>query len=626
VDQNLPSFKESTVMQKIIFIIAIVFSLVSLYFGFSPEASVLQQAIHLMFASAIIFLLSKPAIKAVKVFDILVMICTTFSAMYLILNFEAISWRAGDLNTLDLTMGAITIFSVLYATKKIIGWSLPIIAIVFILYALFGRYFPGMFQHGGYDISRIIGHIYLTEDGIYGSPLKASATLVIFFLIFSSFYERAGGGNLVIQLANAMFGWLRGGPAKVAVVASSLFGSISGSAVANVVGTGALTIPLMKKTGYNAHFAGAVEAVSSTGGQIMPPIMGAAAFIMAEMLGIPYSEIVIAAIIPAILYYLALFIMVHYEAKRLGLQKVDKSTLPSTKQVLIDSGHMLVPLFVLVYLLVFLHYSPARAALITLGVILIFSMLRKGTRLGINGFFESLRNGSLGVLQVALACACAGIIVGIFSLTGLGLKMSHILINLSGGSMVILLILTALTSIILGMGMPTVGAYLVLAILIAPTLIDAGFNPVAAHLFIFYFGNISNVTPPVALAAYAAAGLAGSNASKTGWTATRLAVSGFIIPFMFIFNEELLLEGSTTEIIYIVLTSLIGIAFLSIALQGYFSTNIGLTEKILLIVASIMLINPELITSICGITLGIIVLFWNVTKGKKATATANINL
>lgn len=606
-------------MQKAAFIIATIFALTSLYFGLSPQAGIIQQVVHLMFAIIIVLLFYQNGKKTIvgivtQFVDLIVLIMITCSMLYLLINFESIVWRAGNLNTLDLVAGGVTIFAVLYGTKKVIGWSLPIIASVFILYAVFGRHVPGPFQHGGYSLDRIIGHVYLTEDGIFGSPLQASATLVIFFLIFSSFYERAGGSNLVIQLANSLFGWMKGGPAKVSVAASSLFGSISGSAVANVAGTGAVTIPLMKRTGYKPHFSGAVEAVSSTGGQFMPPIMGAAAFIMAEMLGISYVEVIIAAIVPAILYYFTLFIVVHLEAKRLDLSKISKSELPPLKSVLLDYGHMIIPLIILVYLLVFLHYSPARAALIAVGLTVLVSFLRKSTRLNIRLIFDSLRSASMSVLQVALACACAGIVVGVFALTGLGMKLSHILIDLAGGSLLLLLILTAVTSIILGMGMPTVGAYLVLAILIAPVLIDAGFHPIAAHLFIFYFGNMSNITPPVALASFAASGLAKANISKTSWTATRLAVAGFILPFMFIYNQELMLVGNFIDIARVVFFTGTGIVFLAIGLQKYFLTTLGRMEQVILIVASIMLISPEVITSIIGIVLGVAILINNKRK------------
>jgi len=612
------------VIMKIAYGVAVFFSVLSLYFGLEPQATMVPPVMHLMLSITLVLLTQIPIgeKKSLKniligVLDLVFLVSAIYASLYIIINYTAIAFSVGAFDQKTLLVGALIILSVLYGTIRLIGWPLPLIAMFFLFYAYFGRQFPGLFQHGGYPLERIIGHIFFTEDGIYGIPLRTSANLVIFFLIFSSFYEKTKGGDFVIDLANASVGFLRGGAAKVAVVASGFFGSISGAATSNVVGTGAITIPLMKRLGYQPHFAGAVEAVASTGGQIMPPIMGTAAFIMAEMLGVRYVEVVKTAIVPAFLYFFAVFIVVHLEALRLDIKGIDRSELPPITGVFIKSGHMAIPLLVLVYLLIILQWSPGRSAIFGTFAAIIVCFLREHTRLDFRTFFDSLNLGAMRVLQVALACGCAGIVVGVFALTGLGLKLSHILIELSGGQLHWLLMLTAITSIILGMGMPTVGAYLVLAILIAPTLIRMGVDPIAAHLFVFYFGNMSMVTPPVCLAAFAAAGIAGSNANKTAWTATRLAITAFILPFMFVYGSGLILQGTTSEIIITIATSMLGITFLAAGLQRYLFCNLKIYESVFFVAVAIKLIQPALLTDSIGLALGAIVVFYNYQRFKR---------
>ncbi len=631
--QDTTEGSEASFLKKVIiktaYGIAVLFSVISLYFGLVPQASIIPPVIHLMFSLTLVLLINIPVGEKksfkniiVGALDLVFLVGAIYSSLYIIINYTAIAFSVGDFDQHTLFVGGVIILSVIYGTIRLIGWPLPIIAIFFLTYAYFGRQFPGLFQHGGYPVERIIGHIFFTEDGIYGIPLRTSANLVIFFLIFSSFYEKTRGGDFVIDVANASVGFLRGGAAKVAVVASGFFGSISGAATSNVVGTGAITIPLMKRLGYQPHFAAAVEAVASTGGQIMPPIMGTAAFIMAEMLGVRYVEVVRAAIVPAFLYFFAVFIVVHLEAVRLGIKGIDKSELSPIKSVFYKSGHMAIPLLVLIYLLIILQWSPGRSAIFGAFATVIICFLREHTRLDLRSFFDSLNLGSMRVLQVALACGCAGIVVGVFALTGLGLKLSHILIELSGGQLHWLLMLTAITSIILGMGMPTVGAYLVLAILIAPTLIRMGVDPIAAHLFVFYFGNMSMVTPPVCLAAFAAAGIAGSNANKTAWTATRLAITAFILPFMFVYGPGLILQGTVTEIIITVTTSMIGITFLAVGLQRYLFCNLKIYESIFFVAVAIKLIQPNILTDSIGLALGLILVAFNYYRSRKTKTLA----
>lgn len=620
----LPSFSESSIRQKLLYLVAVTFSLVSLYFGIVPKPGIVQQAIHLCFVFVLTFSLLPPSFSWRSVRDLtsaalnlLFLAIGPVSLLYLILNYETVVGQAGQLSTATLLAGAGTITSVIYAAKKTLGWTMPVLAVALLAYAVFGPELPGPLRHGGYALDQVISFLFISANGIFGSPLKASATLVIFFLLFSAFFERAGGGNLVIDLANSLVGWVRGGPAKVAVVASGLFGSISGSAVANVAGTGSITIPMMKRIGYKARFAGAVEAAASTGGQYMPPIMGAAAFIMAEILGVPYGNIVIAAAVPALLYFLVILLAVDLETRRLGVARVKRSELPSIRETLVRYGHMLIPLGALIYMLVFLRYSPARSAMVTVVLIVVTSLLRRQTRLGPGRIMESLRNGAVGILQVAAACACAGIVVGIFSLTGLGLKLSFLLIDLSGGSILVLLMLTAVASIILGMGMPTVGAYLVLALLIAPILIEAGVNPIAAHLFIFYFGNLSNVTPPVALAAYTAAGLSGGSPLRTGVTASRLALAAFIIPFLFVYSNGLILQGDLGDIVYAVMPAVLGVVSLAIAMSGYLRGRLVIPERVALVAGAVTLVHVWLISDVVGVFLCLGAVASNVWRGRK---------
>jgi TRAP transporter 4TM/12TM fusion protein len=419
-----------------------------------------------------------------------------------------------------------------------------IVASSFLVYAYFGAYFPGFLSHRGYSIERIVSHMYFTTEGILGIPLGVSATFVFLFVLFGAFLEKTGIGKLFIDIADAIAGWASGGPAKVAVITSALEGTISGSSVANTVGSGSFTIPMMKKLGYRPEFAGAVEAAASTGGQIMPPVMGAAAFLMAEFIGIPYIDIAKAAAIPACLYFAGIFIEVHFEAKRCGLKGKAWDQIPRTWTVLKERGHLFVPLIAIIYILTE-GFTPSRAALVGLVLSVVAGALKKATRMSVPEIFNALETGARGALGVAIACATAGIIVGVVTLTGLGLKMANGLIDLSGGYMLPTLFFTMITSLILGMGVPTTANYVITATMCAPAVVMLGVPKLAAHLFVFYFGIIADITPPVALAAYAGAGIARANPFKTGVTASKLAIAAFIIPYIFVLNPAMVLIGTT---------------------------------------------------------------------------------
>ena len=609
----------------IISIIAISMSAFQFYTGgFGLWLALKQRALHLAFALALIFLLypsTKKGIDSEKdkipFFDIILAIVGAATSLYLIIYYKELVFRAGLPSTIDLIMGGITILLVLEATRRAIGPELPIVVIVFLLYAYFGPYMPGYFAHRGYSLERIIEHLYMQTEGIYGIPLGVSSSFVFLFILFGAVLNKTGMGKFFIDLSMALAGHTTGGPAKVAVIASGFMGSVSGSSVANVVTTGSFTIPLMKSIGYKKDFAGAVEAAASTGGQIMPPVMGAAAFVMSEFLEIPYIKIAAAAVIPAIIYYVAVMIMVHLEACKYGLKGLPRERLPKTKQVLKEKGHLILPLLGLVYLLV-RGYTALFAAFWAFVMSLAASMVKKETRLDLKNFLGAFEDGAKGALGVASACACAGMVVGVTTLTGFGLKIASGIVALGGGKVLPTLFFTMIASIILGMGLPTTAKYIILAIMAAPALIQLGVLPLAAHMFILYFGVIADLTPPVAVAAYAGAGIAGGNTMRTGFNAVKLAVAGFIIPFVFAINPALMgLGGSPLLTIQLTVTSLTGVLALGAATSGFLLVKTEFYERIILFAIAILLISPDLLTDILGVAGVLFILFLQYRKLKK---------
>jgi len=580
--------------------------------------AILQRAVHLMFAMVLAFLLwpaSKPGRKdRIPWYDLGLAALGAAVCLYHVIEYEAIILRAGIPNALDLYFGTVAILLVLEITRRAVGPELPILATVFLAYAHLGPYFPSPLNHRGYSLRSIVEHLYLTTEGIFGIPLGVSATFVFLFILYGAFLEKTGVGQFFIDVAFAITGHLRGGPAKAAVLASGLLGSISGSSVANTVTTGAFTIPAMLRVGYRREFAGAVEAAASTGGQIMPPVMGAAAFIMAEMTGISYLSIIAAAAIPAILYFLAVGTAVHLEAVKTGLRGLPRASLPRLGATLRRSWHLLVPLFTIVYFLM-VGRSPFWAAFQSINIAVVVALsatlLRRDWVSGlqlVRGIPGALENGARNAIGVAAACACAGIIVGVVTLTGLGLRFAHLVVALGRGHLLLTLFLTMVASLILGMGLPTTAKYIVLATMAAPALLELGVPLIAAHLFILYFGIIADVTPPVALAAYAGAGIAGGNPMQTGVTALKLAAAGFLIPYMFVLSPDLILVDVTwVQALHSSVTALIGIAALAIAVHGHFVTSAHTHERLLLLVAALGLIDPGLLTDTIGIaSLGIV--------------------
>jgi TRAP transporter 4TM/12TM fusion protein len=598
------------IINPLITFIAILMSVYHLYaasFG-APEA-MMHRSIHLLFTLLLILLVgmvSRPIQdKKRLLFDGTLLFLTLASLGHLFLNYEYVVTRYSYVQSLthwDFVMGIILTLILLEASRRVIGWALPITAACFLLYGIFGQNFPGLMRHTGLSLETIVDQLYLTTEGIFGIPLGVSATYVILFVIFGAFLEESGTGQFFMNFANSVVGGTRGGPGKISCISSALFGTISGSAVANVMVDGWLTIPLMKRTGFNKDFAAAVEATASTGGQIMPPVMGAAAFVIAEYTGIPYIQICLHAAIPALLYYFALFMAIHFEAGRTGLRGIPKEERPRFQSVILASGHLFFPLVVIVYFMM-VGYTPMYACIYaTLSVVLI-SFLKKETRMGIRKILKALEFGAKNMLPVAAACACAGIIIGIINLTGLGLKFTSLILFIAGNSLAPALIFTMLAGIILGMGLPTTAAYIVQAALLIPALIKLGVPIIAAHLFVFYFAIISAITPPVAMAVYAAAGISGSNLWRTGLQAVRIGATGFIIPYMFVYGPSLLMIGSIWTILTTLLSASLGVMALSAGLMGWFIKETSLIERGMLIVGAVLLIKPGLLTDVIGFTL-----------------------
>lgn len=590
--------------------------------AFAPQ---IQRSVHLGFVLTLIYLLYPARADGDRHklvwYDVILALAGAAVCVYIIWNYDTIVMEADVPGTWDFIMGGLAIVLVLEATRRIVGLPIALVALVFLLYAKFGAYIPGMLGHRGFSFSRIISHMYLTTEGIFGMPLGVSASFVFLFILFGAFLHSTGLGKFFIDLALAAAGRYVGGPAKVAVLASGFFGTISGSSVANTVSTGTFTIPLMKSVGYRGAFAGAVEAASSTGGQIMPPIMGAAAFIMAQFLGVGYVEIAKAALIPAVLYYLAVGFMVHMEAKRLGLKGIPKERLPHTWHVLREGGYLLIPIFVLIYLLI-QGYTPLKSAYYCILSTVIISVVANNWKAWQGASYnneseasallecnvatskdilQAMENGARLALGVAAACACTGLVIGVVTLTGMGLKLANTIVMLSGGSFMLTLLFTMCASIILGMGLPTTAKYIVLATIAAPAIQTFGVPALAAHLFIMYFGILADLTPPVALAAYAAAGIARSDPNATGFMAVKMALAGFLIPYIFCYNPGLLMINATSaEIAFYVITAAVGIASLSFASVGYWMRNLYLWERLPLIGAAIALIFPGLYTDLIG--------------------------
>ncbi|MEI0491085.1 TRAP transporter permease [Brachyspira intermedia] len=620
----------------LIIAISVVFCLFQLYSILSGKITAqIVRATHLSFVMLLAYLLfpMKKDMPKDKLpwYDVILAVIGAASWAYISFNFEALIRRAGIYTTTDIIIGIIGILLVFEACRRIVGLPILIISIVFIIYALFGAYAPGFLNHRGYSLQRLVSHLFYNTEGIMGTPIGASATFIFLFIFFGALLDKTGIGQFFIDICNAIAGGFDGGPAKVAVLTSAMFGTVSGSSVSNTVGTGSFTIPMMKSLGYRPEFAGAVEASASTGGQLMPPIMGAASFLMAESLGIPYMEVAKAAIIPAILYFTGIFIMVHLEAKKTGLKGLSRDSLPKIGELLMKKGYLVIPLATIIYFFV-LGKTAIYAGLmgiIAAGLVAIVNsivdiIMKRQVSFGFKDLIDVFVNAARNIISVAIACAMAGIIIGVITLTGLGLKIGAGLISISGGIPLLLLFLTMVSSIILGMGVPTTANYLITSTIAASAIIGLGYEPLAAHMFVFYFGIIADVTPPVALAAMAGAAIAKSDPLKTGIKATKLSIGAFIIPYMFIFNPDILMINTTiADVIPILITSLIGMFGVSAGLEGYVFRKCKAYERILFIIAGLLSIYPEFYSDIIGIAIiAILVIIQIATKNKINTAAA----
>ncbi|NLY21208.1 MAG: TRAP transporter permease [Tissierellia bacterium] len=644
-------------------------------------------------SSVLLYSGNRPTYKhKMDLFDYVYVILSIVVWGYVFTQYKAISLKGADYTNIDLILGGFAIMLTLEVTRRVVGPELPIVAMVFVAYAFLGPKFSGVLGHKGYSVGRIVSQMFLTTEGIMGIPLGVSATFVFMFILFGSFLDKTGVGKFFIDIAYALTGHLKSGPAMTAVIASGFMGSISGSSVANTVTTGAFTIPLMKKSGYEPHFAGAVEAAASTGGQIMPPVMGAAAFIMAEFTGIAYKNIIIAALIPAVLYYFAVAVMVHLEASKLGLKGIPRSELPKVGPIMKKQGYLLLPLVIIVVLLIkgltptiSAYYGIVASSIMALtasmikgqdpydkgkviplaisilllvqdfipkmdaeitrtliaaviavvgaALITVVSGMINKKRVyvpeddipfsykEILGAFEA---GAKGAVGVACACACAGMIVCVVTLTGLGLRIAGIIVSAAGGNLILTLFFTMIASIILGMGLPTTAKYIVLATMAVPALLQLDVNMMSAHLFILYFGVVADITPPVALAAYAGAGIAGANSMKTGFQAVKIALAAFIVPYLFAIDPSLIMvqsvEGSVVNFLPfysalpVIVSALIGIVCLASAVEGFFITHTKIYERIPLAAGALFLLKPGLITDAIG--LGIIVVVFILQKAR----------
>lgn len=567
---------------------------------------------HILFGMLLVYAIYKPGKKfkdTVPWYDVLLMLAGIGTVIYCITAERGMAYRMGsNPTTADLIAISIILLLLLEGTRRIYGMILPTVAIVFLLYCHFGQYFSGGLGHSGYSWKKTISYM-LGYEAVFGSPMNASATMVFLFMVFGAFLTFSGAGPFFIDLAMSLAGSKRGGPAKVAVISSALFGTVSGNSVANVVSTGAFTIPLMKSVGYKPKFAAAVEATASSGGQIMPPILGSAAFIMAELIGAPYSEIMLASIIPALLYFFTVFLMVDIEAAKNNLTGVAKEELPKRKYVL-QNLYMLLPLVVLTIVMTVLNQSAIRAA--SWGILsCIIVYIIKNRKFSFKEIMDAMADGAKSACGMICACGTAGIVVGVLNMTGAGIKFASFVVEVANGHLLVALILTMIASLILGMGLPTSASYIICAAVAAPALIDMGLTAIQAHMFVFYFACISAITPPVAMAAYAGATISGSKPMEVGFTACKLGICAFIVPFMFCYAPTLLWKGAAGDIIVTIITALIGATMLSYGLQRYagcFSLPLGIIPACILIASALLMIIPGTVTDLIGVAGACVVL------------------
>ncbi|NWG02365.1 MAG: TRAP transporter permease [Syntrophaceae bacterium] len=614
---------------------------------FGTLTATLQRSVHLCFAIMLCFLFypmtKKSKTRTIPIYDMIFTALGGCSALYVAIFYADLVQRIGNPSTMDMIMGVLTIIFVLEAARRAVGFPLPLISALFILYAFIGPYLPDLIAHRGYNFRRVIDHLYLTMEGIFGVPLWVSSTFVYAFVLFGAIIEKTGAMDYFMKLAFSLVGNTRGGPAKVAVVSSAFMGTISGSGVANVVTTGSVTIPLMKRLGFKPEIAGAIETAASGNGQLMPPVMGAAAFIMAEFLGIPYLQVVVAAALPAVIDQLALLGAVHLLSVKFGLKGIPRKELPKFFPIFIKGLHFLIPIGVLFYYLIVIRATPLTSAAMGIATTILIFFIQslmfslgwiketkgeRGAEKGISwkptlSFFikmaDAMYKAARMMAGIGATCACAGIVVGVITLTGAGLNMTNIIIGLSGGNLYLGLFLTMVTCLILGMGVPTTANYVIMASIMAPAL--RAMNPdvpvIAIHLFVFYFGILADGTPPVCVAAYAAAGVAGSDPLKTGINAFKLDMRTFLLPFMFITAPQMLLINTNfIEASWIFISASIGMYALAASMQGFLLTDLKWYERMVLFASAVALVKPGLITDALGLFGFMVIYFLQRREGK----------
>ena len=617
---------KNPLMKKIFFGACLLVSFYHLYTAaFGPPVTLVHRSLHVAMIMALGFLMY-PACKSSdmtkpSILDWILSLLSFAAPIYIWMDYRGVVERAGNPNNTDLVMATMLVVLVLECSRRVTGNALTILSVVFIIYGLFGREFPGMFMHRGYDWASLSNHFFANTEGIYGTSVSVAASYIFLFILFGTVMSKCGMGQFFNDIALALAGHTKGGPAKVSVIASGFLGSINGSAVANVVTTGAFTIPLMKKTGYSKEFSGAVEAAASVGGQLLPPIMGAAAFIMAEMISVPYSTIITWAAIPALLYYLSIVLQVHLRASKDGLIGLPKDQLPKTSEVMKCRSHLLLPVIFLLYMLFFSGTTVIFSAVMTILVTIVVSMFRKETRMSFSGFLDALANGAKQTVSVAVACACVGIIIGVCSKTGFGLTMANTIIALGSTSLLFTLFFTMITCMILGMGLPSIPAYIITATIAAPALAKLGIPAGAAHMFSFYYAMFANLTPPVALASFAAAGLSGGNPMKTGVASVKLAIAGFIVPFMFVYAPQLMLINTTlAEGAWVAASACVGVFLIAVSVEGYLFTHMAAWLRVVAAAGALLLIKPGMETDAIGLAVLLVVLFWQKKTAAKAAA------
>lgn len=630
-DLEIPSAKEESrkSLRLVLTVVATAMAVFHLYTAiFGTLMAHLQNYTHLLFGFIVLYMVF-PARKGGRPlstwYDYVLLGLSIASFGYILVDIDTVVWRYGYVTPLtwyQMFFAVSAVVVILEGARRVLGKTLSILAIVVLVYAFAGPVIPGTFYHPGVRFEALLDQLYLLAEGIISTPVAVSATFIYLFILFGSFLSKSGVSKTFIDFSTAVAGASPGGPAKVAVISSALVGTISGSAAANVVTTGSFTIPLMKKIGYKPYFAGAVESAASTGGQIMPPVMGAAAFVLADMIDLSYARVCLHAAIPAVLYFMSVYWMVHLEAVRTGLRGLPRSELPSLRKVMLERGYHFVPIFVIIALLA-KEYSPMKTAVAGIVSCAVLGWLRPETRIGWREALQAFDDAARNAVTVIAACAAAGVIIGVVTLTGLGLKVSEVILTASMNYLPLALALTMVAGILFGMGLPTTAAYVLQAALLAPALVQMGVPLIAAHLFVFYFACISAITPPVAIASYAAAGVADSDPMKTGWTAMRLGAAAYIVPFMFVFGPTLLLIGKPWAVVTSFVTASIGTLALAAAMQGWYYGETNLVQRVLLLAAALLLIRPGGATDIAGVVVMALVYAWQRWTEGRRRATAH---